>query len=218
MNAREVYNRTADMYNQKHDSPATRHLRKREQALMERYVGGRVLDVGCGTGYWLGPNTVGIDISERMLRLSRGKAPLVQASGENLPFRDGIFDTVTCMFSVLNLMNPVLFAKEASRVLRPGGTLVMSLASTKERGKFRIAGTKLRLNLLSRKEVEDIFRKAGFIPEHFDGLFVFERPVWGLWKPFPLSGRIKLALERVFGRKENGRMYLYAFRKQITPY
>ena len=63
----------------------------------------RLLDLGCGTGFFLAeleekhPGSVGLDISHEMLRVSEEYIPgarLVTADAERLPFQPGVFDVV----------------------------------------------------------------------------------------------------------------------------
>jgi ubiquinone/menaquinone biosynthesis C-methylase UbiE len=52
--------------------------------------------------------------------------PLVQASGERVPFRDETFDLVFCDHGVMGFADPFLTVPEVARVLRPGGTFVFN--------------------------------------------------------------------------------------------
>jgi 2-polyprenyl-3-methyl-5-hydroxy-6-metoxy-1,4-benzoquinol methylase len=101
-----------------------------------------VLDAGCGDGRFLVgiarlPNRpsrlVGCDISERILRTAAAAveregvaAEFVRSNLERLPFADESFDRVLCVQVVEHLLDPVSGVGELARVLRPGGTLVLS--------------------------------------------------------------------------------------------
>jgi SAM-dependent methyltransferase len=107
-------------------------------SLLERYLDPatrpRVLDAGCGTGGMLkylrrfGP-AVGIDVAEEAVGLARrrGLDSLARASVEELPFADASFDLLVS-FDVLYhqaVVNDRKALQEFSRVLRPGGLLVI---------------------------------------------------------------------------------------------
>ncbi|MCL5115903.1 MAG: ubiquinone/menaquinone biosynthesis methyltransferase [Firmicutes bacterium] len=104
--------------------------------------GDRVLDVGCGTGtmtrlmaQYAGEEgeVVGIDPSEAMLSEARrqeteaGSARIrwVEGMAEHLPFDDNQFDGVTAQFSLRNMTDWVQGLREMTRVLKPGGRLVL---------------------------------------------------------------------------------------------
>lgn len=98
--------------------------------------GGAVLDVGMGAGRLCaslaqqGWAVSGVDVSEEMVELARDRLPearerLVRASAEHLPFPDESFDAVTATGSLEYTDVPRALA-ELSRVLRPGGSAVVS--------------------------------------------------------------------------------------------
>lgn len=109
--------------------PLYLHYRPLWRALVEALgnVRGRVLDIGCGMQPYralLGPAVseyVGLD---REGPLSR---PTVVGSATALPFDDGHFDAVFSTQVLEHLDRPEEALREAVRVLRPGGTLVLTV-------------------------------------------------------------------------------------------
>ncbi len=104
--------------------------------------GDAALDVCCGTGDLAlelagrvapGGHVVGCDFSEPMLDLAREKASTREASGVrfewadalSLPYDAGRFDAVTVGFGVRNLADLDRGLREMTRVLAPGGRLVV---------------------------------------------------------------------------------------------
>jgi len=94
----------------------------------------RHLDLACGTadmGLALeralpGIHPVGVDPAAEMLALASKKTTLPLVRGATrLPFRDGTFDSVSCAFGVRNFTRIDDEFRELSRVLKPGGRLVI---------------------------------------------------------------------------------------------
>jgi ubiquinone/menaquinone biosynthesis C-methylase UbiE len=91
----------------------------------------RVLEVGCGTGHWLGrlahhgiADLTGLDRSARMLAIARSKvadADLREGDAGDLPWPDGSFDRVICVHALHHFPDKPAFIAEARRVLRSGG-------------------------------------------------------------------------------------------------
>ena len=95
----------------------------------------RLLDLGCGTGFFLAelmaehPGSVGLDISHAMLKVSDqyvDGAKLVTGDAEKLPFAPGAFDVVFCKGSLHHTRDHVGFLRHCRRVLQEDGVLVMS--------------------------------------------------------------------------------------------
>ncbi len=95
----------------------------------------RILEVGCGTGYWLAslrPATAqlyGLDLSAGMLAQARSREEqLALARGRacQLPFADACTDLVYCVNAIHHFQRQRDFVFEARRLLRPGGTLVVT--------------------------------------------------------------------------------------------
>lgn len=95
----------------------------------------RVLDLGCGTGFFLAelervrPGAVGLDISHAMLKVSDQYVPgarLVTADAEKLPFAERSFDAVFCKGSLHHTRDHVRFLENCRRALTPEGVLILS--------------------------------------------------------------------------------------------
>jgi SAM-dependent methyltransferase len=96
--------------------------------------GTRLLDVGCGSGLFgaiaaaAGADVAGIDASSDLLEIARERTPaadLVHGDFEALPWPDGSFDVVTGIAAFSFTGNPERALREAKRVLRPGGSVVI---------------------------------------------------------------------------------------------
>lgn len=102
----------------------------------------RVLDVACGTGDFSiaiakavrKGEVIGVDISKEMLEVMRQKVlknklesiiSQEAGDGEALRFPDGSFDRVVNAFGIRNFENREKGLREALRVLKPGGRLVI---------------------------------------------------------------------------------------------
>jgi len=98
--------------------------------------GVKVLDVGCGTGALLAQLVrkfdivgTGIDPSPQMVQIAQSAHPSLEitaAAAEELPFADNSFEVVLACLTYHHFANPHAFVAEASRVLAPGGKLVVA--------------------------------------------------------------------------------------------
>ena len=155
--------------------------------------GQRVLDVGCGTGYFarllaqavgLEGRVVGIDPSPAMISYARrrtGRASNCQfqiGTAEALEFPAEIFDVVVSSLVMHHLPEElqVPALQEMRRVLRPGGKLLVAEAQTPRHG--------LGWRLLAR--LHDYDRMARMVPQlepmaalaGFDDIRTGEAPPW----------------------------------------
>lgn len=96
--------------------------------------GMRILDVAAGTGTSSqallvpGGEVIASDFSKGMLEEGAKRHPdlkFVFADAMKLPFSDGEFDAVTISFGLRNVQNHQVALAEFSRVLKPGGRLVV---------------------------------------------------------------------------------------------
>ena len=111
-------------------------------------IGGRILEVGVGTGLSLGQyartnRIVGIDISEPMLvkaqeRVERLRLNHVEAiavmDAEQLTYPDASFDVVVAQYVVTAVPNPEKALDEFVRVVRPGGEIIITSRIGAEHG------------------------------------------------------------------------------------
>jgi phosphatidylethanolamine/phosphatidyl-N-methylethanolamine N-methyltransferase len=102
-------------------------------------VGGRLLEVGVGTGislplYSRELKIYGIDISEPMLRKAHERVAefglsnvegLQVMDAEHLSFPDNSFDVIVAQYVITTVPNPEATLDEFARVLRPGGEIIL---------------------------------------------------------------------------------------------
>ena len=102
-------------------------------------IGGRILDVGVGTGIALGDYSrknriVGVDYAEPMLRkalhrVAEQKLSHVEAlavmDAQRLGFRDAFFDAVVAQFVITAVPDPEATLDEFARVTKPGGEIIL---------------------------------------------------------------------------------------------
>ena len=132
--------RAYDSWSAAYDTDLNPHLALEHEAvvgLVGPRKGMRILDAGCGTGRYAaefaskGAQVVGIDFSERMLEVARGKLP--QASFKRcdlrrrLPLRNGWFDRINCAQTLKHLKSLRGTFREFGRILKAGGCLVFSV-------------------------------------------------------------------------------------------
>jgi ubiquinone/menaquinone biosynthesis C-methylase UbiE len=113
-------------------------LRRRFLRFVPVPRGGRVLEVGCGSGVVLRDlaamvgrrgEAVGVDPSRTILdaarRLSRrapgGRITLRHADGAHLPWSSDRFDAALAITVILHVAEPLSVVREMARVTRPGG-------------------------------------------------------------------------------------------------
>jgi SAM-dependent methyltransferase len=111
----------------------------------DRAAGKDVLEVGCGTGQGVGylarqaRRVVGGDYTlplvQQAERHQGTHARFVCLDGQKLPFADASFDLVLLYEVIYYLPDASAFVRECRRVLRPGGTLIVTTAN-RERDSF----------------------------------------------------------------------------------
>lgn len=103
----------------------------------------RLLEVACGTGHLAGEasrrgaRVEGTDFSEEMLKIAKknySDVAFSKGDAENLPYPDGIFNSVVCSFGVLHFENPDSAISEAYRVLKHNGKYIFTAWRSPEQG------------------------------------------------------------------------------------
>jgi phosphatidylethanolamine/phosphatidyl-N-methylethanolamine N-methyltransferase len=127
--------------------PVVRQGRRAAIDVAER-IGGRILEVGVGTGislpgYAPANRVYGVDISEPMLEKARRRVNALNLDhveaievmdAEKLDFPDNAFDVVVAQYVITSVPNPEKALDEFARVVRPGGEIVITTRVGAEQG------------------------------------------------------------------------------------
>jgi ubiquinone/menaquinone biosynthesis C-methylase UbiE len=151
---------------------------------LEPCQGATILDVGCGTGTILknlrdhtNINGYGIDTEENMIVEAKKKCPdmtIFVSDCIKTPFENNQFDIITSCMAYHHFADKQGFAKEASRIIKPGGHLYI----TDPRLPWIIRkplNLALRIHKITGhfgtpKEIEKVFLEYGFelVDSNFD--------------------------------------------------
>jgi ubiquinone/menaquinone biosynthesis C-methylase UbiE len=143
---RKTWDAASAEYQRAHDAALTKkplawgayRIPESELQILGAVAGKDMLEIGCGGAQWstalsaIGSRGVGLDLSGAQLKHARASdptLPLVQASGEQLPFADASFDIVFCDHGAFSFCNPDLIVPETARVVRSGGVLAFCAAT-----------------------------------------------------------------------------------------
>jgi len=111
--------------------------RARYEMARDYIAGGRVLDLGCGTGYGSGillekaMEVVGIDLSDEAIEYANEKyksqgLEFLAGDVTNLQFENDSFDAVVCFEVVEHIENAGTLLDEVSRVIKDEGLFIVS--------------------------------------------------------------------------------------------
>jgi len=168
-----------DAFSTRYDKPRDKgyhaYLDEAETRCISEFVGGRVLEAGCGTGLIMtrlkdkADLLTGIDISMGMLKTARSRGLAVfQGDVTSLPFADNTFD-LTYSFKVLAHIPHIRQAvSEMVRVTRPGGWIA---AEFYNRDSFRFLIKQFHAGMVAAGITErDVFLRFDTL-EEFTGYF-----------------------------------------------
>jgi len=186
---------------------------------------GRLLDLGCGRGYFLSYaekyyETVGIDISEFAIQSARQvteRSELHVGDAAELAFSDGYFDVITCFDLLEHSHKPELVIRECNRALRKNGLIVLSVPNTGSLGRRWKKGDwfgyrdSTHVSVLTNEKWLEILRSNGFEIKdtRYDGLWdspYFSRApkaMQHLFFKFPFSVLFGLGIRFPKGLGEN---------------
>jgi len=133
----------SDFVNFGYWAPGTRDQKSACENLLEKLLAlipgktGTILDAACGKGattrhllkYYAPEAVTGINISEKQLGTAAANAPgcgFVLMNAADLKFSDATFDNIVCVEAAFHFDTREKFLREACRVLKPGGRLVLS--------------------------------------------------------------------------------------------
>lgn len=136
---------------------------------------GSILDVGCGLGattgyllkYYSPTDVVGINISPQQIERSTVNTPeckFICMDAVQMEFEDNSFDNIICVEAAFYFDNREKFLKEAWRVLKPGGHLILSdiiFENIQYFGDWIVP----QENIIKDKDIEEyknLYQQAGF--------------------------------------------------------
>jgi len=130
MDAISIFERYAQEYDEWFEE--NRFIYESELRALDRFIpkNSKGIEIGVGTGRFsalLGIK-VGVEPSKAMAEIARRRGIMVyEAKAEALPFGDSSFDFVLIVVTICFVQDPVIALKEAKRILRPGGSVIIGI-------------------------------------------------------------------------------------------
>jgi SAM-dependent methyltransferase len=163
---------------------------------LDKYLKGRVLDVGCGIGDFLAykKDTVGVDINEYSLEWCRLQGHQVEKmDADYLPFDDESYDSIIMDNVLEHIESPEVIIGEIHRVLDKNGIFLVGVP-----GLFGYTKDSDHKIFYSKETLEKTLKKHGFFQ-----LKIFAMPLNIDWLEKYLS---QYCLYGVFTKVENNEL------------
>jgi ubiquinone/menaquinone biosynthesis C-methylase UbiE len=168
----EVFNKHVKNYDEWYEKNKYIYLSEVEALKKAIPQGKKGLEIGVGTGRFAAVLGIeyGIDPSEKMLKIAQKRGiKTFLGYGEKLPFNDEEFDFVAIIITICFVKNPENVIKEAKRVLKIGGKLIIGIIDKNSRlGQFYLEKKKQGhlfykyANFYSVDEIVKMLEKYGF--------------------------------------------------------
>lgn len=129
----EAFNRYSEEYDRWFDGPEGRVLFQMEVEavrLLMKDLKHPFIEIGVGTGRFAKKLGISFGVDPAINILKRAKKrgiKVVLARGENLPFKKDIFRAVFILFTLCFVESALKVIKEAKRVLRPEGIIIVGI-------------------------------------------------------------------------------------------
>lgn len=192
----ELFTNRYEVINQNPYQNSFVYSRKRLNEWLDKYMpadgtGLKLADIGCGTGYHLkrykdrGFEITGVDGSEDMLKQARIANPgieFLKTDVDEIPLPSATYDFALCIEVLRYLPDILPCIKEIKRVLKPGGTALITAAPTFQATLYPIVNklvlktkkenfTQLKQYFHTFSELKEASQKAGFGDVEIHGVY-----------------------------------------------
>ena len=144
-----------------------------ELAYVRSLKPGRVLDAGCGLGWFLSAlepawERHGLELSSFAAEHARQFAEVRQSRLEDCDYPDDYFDAVLCHHVIEHIPDPTAAMRQLYRIIRPGGSLVLgtpdfdSGAARRWGARYRLLHDPTHISLFSNDSMHRFLRSQGF--------------------------------------------------------
>jgi len=165
---------------------------------------GKGLEIGVGTGRFAAPLGIewGIDPAEPMLATAKAGGVKVKTGvAERIPFADRSFDYAAIIISICFFKNPLKALREAHRVLKKDGKLIIAIV---DKNSFLGKAYRKKKSIFYKqarffgvKEIEELLRASEFrITSSYQTLFSLPERMRSVQKPRRGFGKAGLRLSK----------------------